>query len=223
MEAGTSSSSPSSSSLSFVPRRVAGTKRRGTGLASKSRPPPPAVAAPGDVDVDFPSHVLLHATLSLNLPTAVVKDSQRLAKQIDRFVRRRLERIAPRSVDYVAVRRLTRSEEIDERGQDGDNSTAKMTVECNIRCSSPLAARALIDKHEHSQKAEPPADHLHRHRRTPAAGLTALRPLTPSEQKAVWRYEVPSKVKSRARRRVSRRLKQEKEERGDAAAVTDVR
>lgn len=136
MEAGASSSSPSSSSLSFVPRRVAGTKRRGTGLAAKSRPPPPAVAAPGNVDVDFPSHVLLHATLSLNLPTAAVEDSHRLAKQIDRLVRRRLERIAPRSVDYVAVRRLTRSEEIDERGQDGDNSTATMTVEVSTQPSA---------------------------------------------------------------------------------------
>lgn len=126
-------STSAAASLAFVPRKLGsgGTRGRGRGLrpglsssssSTSARPRPPPQLLPHDVD--FPSDTLLHATLSLSLDLAGRVDvseaeEQQKRKVVDRLVRRRLERLAPRTVDYVTLRRVTPGDESSCGGDEG--------------------------------------------------------------------------------------------------------
>lgn len=233
----TSTSTSAAASLAFVPRKLGagGTRGRGRGRrpgppssATSARPRPPPQLLPHDVD--FPEHTLLHASLSLDLGGRADASEEQRNRLVDRLVRRKLERLAPRTVDYVTLRRVTPSNE--SGGGDGGEEEGRVLVEvstaseqggarlycadqgiscwqCIIRSPSPLTARRLVDRYNASKAARPDPRRRQRQRST---SFISLRLLTLPEQAAVWRDEVPKGVKKRARRRAKRRAGRAEEE-----------
>lgn len=136
-----STSSSTTSSLAFVPRKLGAGSTRGRGRGRRpgvststtsARPRPPPQLLPHDVD--FPEHTLLHARVSLDVDVGSVASEQQHRQRIDRLVRRKLERLAPRTVDYVTLRRVTPSNE--SGGGGGDDDEERVLVDVSRACTT---------------------------------------------------------------------------------------